>query len=141
MPDMTIKREHNDDEGASSKRVKVESNGNGKMDAASNPYLAHWNDDKPAMKSEYGGGDALASFKRHATTTEQASVAEDGPNNPFTGRPLSSKYMSILKKRRDLPVHQQRYVSRNCIVPHDTNKRQRPIPQALPRVANPRLRR
>lgn len=106
MHDMTIKREHNDDEGASSKRVKVEANGNGKSD---NPYLAHWNDEKP-VKSEYGGGDGLAGFKRHATTCKQASQAEDGPNNPFTGRPLSSKYMSILKKRRDLPVHQQRYL-------------------------------
>jgi pre-mRNA-splicing factor ATP-dependent RNA helicase DHX15/PRP43 len=107
MPDMTIKREHNDDEGASVKRVKVESNGNGKMEA--NPYLDHWNE-KPAMKSEYGGGDGLANFQRHATTSKQAQHAEDGPNNPFTGRPLSSKYMSILKKRRDLPVHQQRYL-------------------------------
>jgi pre-mRNA-splicing factor ATP-dependent RNA helicase DHX15/PRP43 len=110
MHDMTIKREHNDDEGASVKRVKVESNGNGngKMEAGSNPYLAHW-DEKP-MKSEYSGGSALAGFKRHATTTKEANRAEDGPNNAFTGRPLSSKYMSILKKRRDLPVHQQRYL-------------------------------
>jgi pre-mRNA-splicing factor ATP-dependent RNA helicase DHX15/PRP43 len=53
MHTMTVKREHNDDEGASVKRV--------------------------------------------------------------TGRPLSSKYMSILKKRRDLPVHQQR-----CATPHHT---------------------
>lgn len=108
---MTVKREHNDNDSARVKRVKVEENGNGKMaPAASNPYLAHWNDEKPA-KSEYSnGGDALASFKRHATTTKQANHAEDGPNNAFTGRPLSSNYMSILKKRRDLPVHQQRYV-------------------------------
>jgi pre-mRNA-splicing factor ATP-dependent RNA helicase DHX15/PRP43 len=109
MHDMTAKREHNDDGGASVKRVKVESNGNGKLDAASNPYLAHWNDDKPAVKSEYGGGNGLAGFRRHATTTKQANQAEDGPNNAFTGRPLSSKYMSILKTRRGLPVHQQRY--------------------------------
>jgi pre-mRNA-splicing factor ATP-dependent RNA helicase DHX15/PRP43 len=114
MHTMTVKREHNDDEGASVKRVKVENNGNGKPDAASNPYLAHWNDEKPA-KSEYGSSNALAHFQRHATTTKQANQAEDGPNNAFTGRPLSSKYMSILKKRRDLPVHQQR-----CATPHHT---------------------
>jgi pre-mRNA-splicing factor ATP-dependent RNA helicase DHX15/PRP43 len=142
MPDMTIKREHHDDDNASAKRLKVESNGNGNMDAASNPYLAHWNDDKPKMKSEYGGGDGLAGFKRHATTTKQASVAEDGPNNPFTGQPLSSKYMSILRKRRDLPVHQQRYVCRSNTRHTDTNKQQqRPVPQALPGVADSRLRR
>jgi pre-mRNA-splicing factor ATP-dependent RNA helicase DHX15/PRP43 len=106
MRDMTIKREHNDDDSARVKRVKVEGNGDSKTD---NPYLAHWNDDQPAFKSEYGGGNALADFERHATTSKQAMRAEDGPNNPFTGRPLSSNYMSILKKRRDLPVHQQRY--------------------------------
>ena len=101
---MMAKREFDADESARVKRVKVESNGEGKM--ADNPYLAHWNDEKPAVKSEYGG---LNSLQRHATTTKQATIAEDGPNNPFTGRPLSSRYMSILKTRRDLPVHQQRY--------------------------------
>lgn len=105
------KREFDDDDSARVKRVKVEANGDGKTAAAKNPnpYLAHWNDEKPAVKSEYGSGAGLDSFKRHATTTKQASVVEDGPNSAFTGRPLSSKYFSILKKRRDLPVHQQRY--------------------------------
>ena len=99
------KREYGDDDSARVKRVKTESNGEGKMDAAANPYLAHWNDEKP-VKSEYSGaGTGLQGFKRHATTTAQANAAEDGPNNAFTGRPLSSKYMSILKTRRDLPVH------------------------------------
>jgi hypothetical protein len=105
MHDMTVKREANDDDSARVKRVKTETDG------GANPYLAHWDDTKPAMKSEYGSSDALANFERHATTSKQAMKAEDGPNNPFTGRPLSSKYMSILKTRRDLPVHQQRYVS------------------------------
>jgi pre-mRNA-splicing factor ATP-dependent RNA helicase DHX15/PRP43 len=102
------KRDFDDDDSARVKRVKTESNGDGNMAAAANPYLAHWNDEKP-VKSEYGGnGNGLQGFKRHATTTKQANAAEDGPNNAFTGRPLSSKYMSILHKRRDLPVHQQR---------------------------------
>lgn len=107
------KREY-DDEDRSAKRVKTEANGdgngNGNMKAA-NPYLAHWNDGEANIKGEYGSASGLDGFKRHATTSKQAKLAEDGPNNPFTGRPLSSKYMSILKKRRDLPVHQQRYAS------------------------------
>jgi pre-mRNA-splicing factor ATP-dependent RNA helicase DHX15/PRP43 len=107
----TTKREFDDDGNARVKRVKTESNGDGKMAPAANPYLAHWNDEKP-VKSQYssgtGTGAGLQGFKRHATTTAQANTAEDGPNNAFTGRPLSSKYMSILKTRRDLPVHQQR---------------------------------
>lgn len=111
MPDMTVKRESNDDDSARVKRVKVDANGEATMDSkAHNPYLAHWNDDEAAVKGEYSGtGGALSHFKRHATTSKQAKAAEDGPSNPFTGKPLSGKYMSILKKRRDLPVHQQRY--------------------------------
>lgn len=104
------KREFDDDDSARVKRVKTESNGDGNMAAKSNPYLAHWNDDKAAVKSEYGSGGGLDGFKRHATTSKQAAAAENGPNNAFTGHPLSSKYMSILRTRRDLPVHQQRYV-------------------------------
>lgn len=111
MHEMTVKREHNDDDSARVKRVKTEGNGETKMDPqANNPYLAHWNDEKPG-KSEYSGSSALDAFQRHATTSKQAQQAEDGPNNPFTGQPLSGKYMSILKKRRDLPVHQQRYAT------------------------------
>lgn len=42
---MATKREHaTEDTSSSTKRVKME-NGNGKLDAANNPYLAHWNDD------------------------------------------------------------------------------------------------
>ena len=37
-----------------------------------------------------------------------AKKAEDGPSNPFNGQPLSQKYFSILKTRRNLPVHVQR---------------------------------
>src|SRR5690242_3179597 len=92
-PAMTVKRE-SADEHRDAKRVKTETE--------SNPYLSHWNE--AAVKSE----DGLAGFTRHATTSKQTMAAEDGPTNPFTGRPLSSKYMSILKTRRGLPVHQQR---------------------------------
>ncbi|EME40701.1 hypothetical protein DOTSEDRAFT_74295 [Dothistroma septosporum NZE10] len=37
-----------------------------------------------------------------------AAQAEDGPDNPFTGMPLSDRYFGILKSRRGLPVHAQR---------------------------------
>ena len=123
---MANKREFDDDDGARVKRVKVEQNGsgNGKIDAKSNPYLAHWNDEPksehlalrghlrtvltPATEDPANSADRLYSFKRHATTAKDAKSAEDGPLNPFTGKTLSKNYMSILKKRRDLPVHQQR---------------------------------
>jgi pre-mRNA-splicing factor ATP-dependent RNA helicase DHX15/PRP43 len=47
-------------------------------------------------------------MRRHQTTAKEANAAEDGPLNPFTGKNLSNNYFGILKKRRDLPVHQQR---------------------------------
>ena len=40
---MATKREHTTDDLANTKRVKME-NGNGKLDGANNPYLAHWDD-------------------------------------------------------------------------------------------------
>jgi len=46
---MAAKREFDTDDTTSAKRVKTE-NGNGKLEPASNPYLAHWNDE-PNMKS------------------------------------------------------------------------------------------
>jgi pre-mRNA-splicing factor ATP-dependent RNA helicase DHX15/PRP43 len=89
----------------------------GDMDPSTNPYLAHMYeiDTKEPYSNGYssrnGNGNAssgLSHLKRHHTTALQAHVAEDGPNNPFTGKPLSSKYFGILKTRRDLPVHKQR---------------------------------
>ena len=53
----------------------------------------------------------LSGFQRHATTAARAKQAEDGPNNPFTGNPLSKQYFGILETRRGLPVHSQRYES------------------------------
>ncbi|QPG72867.1 DEAH-box ATP-dependent RNA helicase prp43 [Brettanomyces nanus] len=46
--------------------------------------------------------------KRFQTTIKYAKKFEDGKINPFTGREFSDKYVSILKTRRNLPVHQQR---------------------------------
>ena len=92
------------------KRPKTEGS-----DPASNPYLAHMyeesNDSNGYLgdsSNGYSNTSALDGFKRHATTAEQAHAAEDGPNNPFNGQPLSTQYFNILKTRRDLPVHKQR---------------------------------
>ncbi|KAG7194323.1 DEAH-box ATP-dependent RNA helicase prp43 [Scheffersomyces spartinae] len=45
---------------------------------------------------------------RHQTTASQAEELENATVNPFTGNEFSQKYFSILKTRRDLPVHAQR---------------------------------
>ena len=87
-----------DSEGASrAKRQKMDA------DPKNNPYLAHMYEDESSSDNS-----ALSKFKRHQTTAALAKKAEDGEINPFSGRPFSSKYFSILKGRRDLPVHQQR---------------------------------
>lgn len=88
---------------------------------SNNPYLAHMYDGGDNQGYENGNGngnayttlssgssDGLTHFKRHATTSAQAAKAEDGPNNPFNGKPLSEKYFRILKTRRNLPVQSQR---------------------------------
>ena len=91
------------------------------MDPKANPYLAHMYEENPnenGYSNGYGGGKSrtngtsqgvtLAKFPRHSTTAKMARTAEDGPNNPFSGQPLSKQYFDILKTRRDLPVHAQR---------------------------------
>lgn len=97
------------------KRVKT-------SDDRSNPYLAHMYTDGDSQgvgldggangahtngTSRYTGGD-LSKWQRHSSTAKMAKSAEDGPDNPFTGQPLSQRYFGILKTRRDLPVHAQR---------------------------------
>ena len=79
------------------KRQKTSSNGTNPSD---NPYLAHL---YPSQN-----GSPLEGFRRHATTAAEATIAENGPYNPFTSEKLSSEYFTILKTRRDLPVHVQR---------------------------------
>lgn len=89
------------------------------MDPKANPYLAHMYEDDSSTYSNNGYNNgyesktgytdsALAKFKRHATTAAVARQVEDGPNNAFTGQPLSQRYFGILKTRRNLPVHTQR---------------------------------
>jgi pre-mRNA-splicing factor ATP-dependent RNA helicase DHX15/PRP43 len=93
------------------KRKEQPQNGNDPNDpllaAYNNPYLAHMLPEQPQVGAGRG---PLRDFRRRATTAKQAEKAEDGPDNPFTLRPLSRQYFDILKKRRDLPVHAQRYI-------------------------------
>jgi pre-mRNA-splicing factor ATP-dependent RNA helicase DHX15/PRP43 len=102
---------------ADENRVKRQKTGH--MDPASNPYLAHWDDQNAGASlsggnsynnggSSNGDGSVLTSFPRHKTTSKMAGSAEDGPQNPFNQNPLSQRYFSILKTRRGLPVHAQR---------------------------------
>lgn len=87
------------------------------MDPRANPYLAHMYEGGD-QSNGYGrsnrtngadGGDSLLrGFTRHQTTQAMANKAEDGPKNLFNGQNLSKQYFSILKTRRNLPVHQQR---------------------------------
>ncbi|KAL8989977.1 MAG: hypothetical protein Q9177_001260, partial [Variospora cf. flavescens] len=110
-------------DGARVKRLKTEDS-----DPKMNPYLAHMYEDqnndsgyntgysngeyrtgaKLGDQSAWGGSSAMASMPRHKTTADMARKAEDGPNNAFSGKPLSKQYFNILKSRRGLPVHAQR---------------------------------
>lgn len=104
------------DTNSSTKRVKVgktvdEYDDETKIKAEDNPYLAHWNrndSSNGAVNGKLPIGSPLHHFSRRETTAKQAYDAEDGDNNPFTGEPHSEQYFSILKARRNLPVHKQR---------------------------------
>ncbi|KAJ2992444.1 hypothetical protein NUW58_g2167 [Xylaria curta] len=103
------------DTNSSTKRVKVEKTQEGheyddKSKIENNPYLSHWNDSgsNGVMNGKLPVGSALRHFKRRETTAKEAHKAEDRDNNPFTGEPHSEQYFSILKARRNLPVHKQR---------------------------------
>lgn len=89
----------------SAKRQKVTG-----MDSMDNPYLAHWNENGNSNGFSNGASfsSPLDKLKRHQTTVDDHVKAESGANNPFTGQPFSQRYLSILKTRRDLPVHAQR---------------------------------
>ncbi|KAL8689377.1 MAG: hypothetical protein Q9218_004939 [Villophora microphyllina] len=110
------------------KRLKTE-NSDIKMNPRANPYLAHHYEDQNndsgyntgysngngygngvGLKREYGSssGTCWGKIPRHNTTADMARKAEDGPNNAFSGEPLSQQYFNILKSRRNLPVHAQR---------------------------------
>ncbi|CAD6502698.1 BgTH12-05288 [Blumeria graminis f. sp. triticale] len=89
-----------DPEVSSAKRTKTND-----LDPSTNPYLAHYHEDKESSMKDKKD---LSKWKRNKTTAKQARLAEDGPNNPFNEKPLSQNYFNILKTRRDLPVYKQR---------------------------------
>ena len=104
------------EEGVRVKRQKT----SGEMEPSKNPYLAHMYENGNGASNGYTNGydagyrhgsrhdSGLAGLPRHESTAAQAQKAEDGPNNPFNGAPLSQKYFDILKVRRNLPVRNQR---------------------------------
>jgi hypothetical protein len=115
------------DDAAPAKRQKTSS---ANMDPRNNPYLQHMYADEstdsintnpststsisigyntpPRRVNTSVGSGPFAKFQRHKTTAALARSAEDGQTNPFTGQPFSNRYLSILRTRRDLPVHSQR---------------------------------
>ncbi|KAL9611593.1 MAG: hypothetical protein Q9167_003782 [Letrouitia subvulpina] len=119
MADRRPKAEEEDGGMPRVKRMKTED-----MDPKTNPYLTHMYQDSTEQvdyTNGYSGyslgfrqkaapnlSSSLAKFPRHGTTAAMAKAAEDGPDNPFNGQPLSKEYFKILKTRRNLPVHAQR---------------------------------
>lgn len=102
------------EDGSRAKRQKTTSSSG--MDPRSNPYLAHMYENGDSYVNGYkngdkGGSGPISDLKRHKTTSAQHQMKEDGPTNPFKpNSSLSERYFSILRTRRNLPVHAQRHV-------------------------------
>ena len=60
------------------------------------------------LKTQHNNMNSLSDLVHHQTTSSQARSLEDGKLNPYSGQPHSERYFSILRTRRDLPVHAQR---------------------------------
>lgn len=100
------------EEGSRTKRQKMDKTN---TDPKDNPYLAHMYADETSGNGSHSWEDgnaeqhpAFSKLKRHRTTAKQAKAVEDSEINPLNGQPYSTKYLSILHARRDLPVHSQR---------------------------------
>lgn len=109
---MAGKRTDLEDGASPAKRLKTTGDS---MDPKSNPYLAHMyaNDDNNGYSNGYQTppsrtNSPFARLQRHKTTTAQARAVEDAKINPYTNQPFSERYFSILRTRRNLPVHAQR---------------------------------
>jgi pre-mRNA-splicing factor ATP-dependent RNA helicase DHX15/PRP43 len=109
-----------DSENGDQKPAKRQKTSGTAMDPRNNPYLAHHyeEDESAPLKSTYNSKNMspMSNLPRHETTAAQAMELEDRANNPYTGSPFSQRYFNILKVRRGLPVHAQRYVSSPSIV-------------------------
>lgn len=101
---MVDRRPETDDQS----RVKRQKTDMADFDPKNNPYLAHMYNNDANNANGAMDDSPLAGFKRHKSTAAMARKAEDASVNPFNGNRLSDKYFSILKTRRDLPVHSQR---------------------------------
>ncbi|BCR97954.1 DEAH-box ATP-dependent RNA helicase PRP43 [Aspergillus luchuensis] len=104
-----VDRRSDSENGSRAKRQKMDKS---ETDPKDNPYLAHMYADNGNSNTWTDGTTdlhpAFGKMKRHQTTAALAKKVEDGDINPFNGQPFSSKYVSILQTRRDLPVHAQR---------------------------------
>ena len=60
------------------------------------------------LKTQHNTMNPFSDLSHHQTTSSQARSLEDGKLNPYSGQPHSERYFSILRTRRDLPVHAQR---------------------------------
>ena len=107
-----VDRRSDPEDGSRAKRQKMNKT---ETDPKDNPYLAHMYADETSNGDSHSWDDgmleknpAFAKLKRHRTTAALAKDVEDSEINPFNGQPFSSKYLSILHARRDLPVHAQR---------------------------------
>ncbi|KAJ2786746.1 DEAH-box ATP-dependent RNA helicase prp43 [Coemansia interrupta] len=76
-------------------------------DINDNPYLAHMHDSS-SNGSSTGANKAFSQLVPGQTTAAQQEAVEDSSHNGLTGAAYSSRYKSILAKRRDLPVNKQR---------------------------------
>lgn len=99
---------NSDSEGAS--RAKRQKMTKTDVDPRDNPYLAHLYEPSANANQWVDGAidKAFRKMKWRQTTAADAKRIEDGGINPFSGEAFSPKYYSILKTRRDLPVHAQR---------------------------------
>ncbi|PVU94925.1 hypothetical protein BB561_002173 [Smittium simulii] len=68
-----------------------------------NPYLAHWANDATAADSAQE-----ISYKPGSSTQELQENIENGKINFFTGNQYTPTYQEILKKRKELPVYNNR---------------------------------
>lgn len=117
MADYKSSKRHSSDE-VEGKRKKVKTDGLKKEEDdedKKNPYLAHMYENNA---NGFSSDDPFAHFKVRETTAKQVEAVENLDHNAFTGKAHTQKYFDILRVRRDLPVHKQRYAPSISVYPH-----------------------